>query len=120
MRIYNDFMIVKKVPLMGTTHEDVSITPLGWLVRSLSTAKSAHDCNHGTELDKLNMFFNRITIEEIVSPLGTISPILRESPLFIVIFLVLFAAGVYVQYIASKDFDFENIKLFERWSAANR
>ena len=66
------------------------------------------------------LFFNRITVEEIVSPLGTISPILRESPLFIVIFLVLFAAGVYVQYIASKDFDFENIKLFERWSAANR
>lgn len=66
------------------------------------------------------LFFNRITLDQITSPLGTISPILRDSPLYIVIFLVLLGAGIYVQYIASRDFDFENIKVFERWSAANR
>jgi hypothetical protein len=66
------------------------------------------------------LFFNRITLEQIVSPVGIIAPILRESPLYIILFLGLFGAGVYVQYLASRDFDFENIKLFERWSAANR
>ncbi|MGW8144033.1 MAG: TM7S3/TM198-like domain-containing protein [Anaerolineales bacterium] len=66
------------------------------------------------------LFFNRITLDQITSPLGTISPILRDSPLYIVIFLVLLGAGIYVQYLASRDFDFENIKVFERWSAANR
>lgn len=66
------------------------------------------------------LFFNRITVEQITSPLGTISPIIKDSPLFIVLFLALFGAGVYVQFIASRDFDFEKIKIFERWSAANR
>jgi hypothetical protein len=66
------------------------------------------------------LFFNRISVQQIVSPLGTISPILKESPLYIIFFLVLFGAGVYVQFIASRDFNFEDIKLFERWSAANR
>jgi hypothetical protein len=68
----------------------------------------------------LLLFFNRITVEQIVSPLGTISPILKESPLYIILFLALFGAGVYVQFLASRDFNFEDIKLFERWSAANR
>jgi hypothetical protein len=68
----------------------------------------------------LLLFFNRISVEQIVSPLGTISPILKESPLYIILFLALFGAGVYVQFLASRDFDFENIKIFERWSAANR
>jgi hypothetical protein len=64
------------------------------------------------------LFFNRISVEQIASPLGTFSPILSESPLCIVLLLVLFGAGVYVQYLASRDFDFENIKIFDRWSAA--
>ena len=68
----------------------------------------------------LLLFFNRITVEQIVSPLGTISPILKESSLYIILFVALFGAGVYVQFLASRDFDFENIKIFERWSAANR
>jgi hypothetical protein len=68
----------------------------------------------------LLLFFNRITVEQIVSPLGTISPILKDSPLFIILFLALFGAGVYVQFLASRDFNFEDIKIFERWSAANR
>ena len=66
------------------------------------------------------LFFNRVTVEQIVSPLGTVSPILTESPLYILLFVALFGAGVYIQFIASRDFDFENIKIFERWSAANR
>jgi hypothetical protein len=66
------------------------------------------------------LFFNRISVEQITSPLGTISPVLTESPLYIVLLLALFGAGVYVQYLASRDFDFENIKIFDRWSAANR
>lgn len=68
----------------------------------------------------LLLFFNRITVEQIVSPLGTISPILKDSPLYIILFLALFGAGLYVQFLASRDFNFEDIKLFERWSAANR
>jgi hypothetical protein len=68
----------------------------------------------------LLLFFNRISVEQIVSPLGTISPILKESPLYIILFLALFGVGVYFQFLASRDFDFDNIKLFERWSAANR
>lgn len=68
----------------------------------------------------LLLFFNRITLEQIASPVGIFGPIIRESPLYIILFFGLFGAGVYVQYLASRDFDFENIKLFERWSAANR
>jgi hypothetical protein len=68
----------------------------------------------------LLLFFNRISVEQIVSPLGTISPILKDSPLYIILFLALFGAGVYVQFLASRDFNFEDIKIFERWSAANR
>lgn len=68
----------------------------------------------------LLLFFNRITVEQIVSPLGTISPILKDSPLYIILFLALFGAGGYVQFLASRDFNFEDIKIFERWSAANR
>lgn len=68
----------------------------------------------------LLLFFNRITVEQLTSPLGTISPILRESPVYIILLIALFGAGVYVQYVASRDFNFEDIKLFERWSAANR
>jgi hypothetical protein len=66
------------------------------------------------------LFLNRISVEDIVSPLGTVAPILSESPLYIIIFLVLLGSGIYVQFIASRDFDFDNIKIFERWSAANR
>jgi hypothetical protein len=68
----------------------------------------------------LLVFFNRISVEQLASPLGTISPILRESPLYIILFVALFGAGVYIQFVASRDFNFEDIKLFERWSAANR
>jgi hypothetical protein len=68
----------------------------------------------------LLLFFGQVTVEQIVSPLGTVSPILKESPLYIILFLGLFGAGVYVQYLASRDFECENIKVFERWSAANR
>lgn len=66
------------------------------------------------------LFFNRISVEQITSPLGTFSPVLSESPLYIFLLLVLFGAGVYIQYLASGDFDFENIKIFDRWGAANR
>ena len=66
------------------------------------------------------LFLNRIELADIVSPLGTVSPILNDSPLYIIVFVVLFGAGVYVQYLASREFDFENIKVFERWSATNR
>ena len=66
------------------------------------------------------LFLNRVSVEDIVSPLGTVAPILSESPLYIIIFLVLLGSGIYVQFIASRDFDFDNIKIFERWSAANR
>lgn len=68
----------------------------------------------------LLVFFNRISVEQLASPLGTISPILKESPLYIILFIALFGAGVYIQFVASRDFNFEDIKLFERWSAANR
>lgn len=66
------------------------------------------------------LFLNRITVEQIVSPSGTISPILTDSPLYILLLVALFGAGVYVQFVASRNFDFEDIKIFERWSAANR
>lgn len=66
------------------------------------------------------LFLNRITVEQIVSPSGTISPILTDSPLYILLLVALFGAGVYVQFVASRNFDFEDIKVFERWNAANR
>ncbi len=68
----------------------------------------------------LLLFFNRISVEQIISPLGTVSPIIKDSPLYIILFVALFGIGVYVQFLASRDFEFENIKIFERWSAANR
>jgi hypothetical protein len=66
------------------------------------------------------LFFNRITLEEIMAPGGIFAPVFKSSPLYIILFLALFGAGVYVQWVASRDFNFEDIKLFERWSAANR
>ena len=66
------------------------------------------------------LFLNQVTLEQLTSPNGIISPIVSESPIYILLLVVLFGAGVYVQVIASRTFDFENIKLFERWSAANR
>ena len=45
---------------------------------------------------------------------------MTDLPLCILLFLVLLGAGVYVQFLASRDFDFENVKNFERWSAANQ
>lgn len=66
------------------------------------------------------LFFNQITLEQVTSPNGIISPIVSESPFYILLLVLLFGAGIYVQVIASRTFDFEKIKLFERWSAANR
>jgi len=66
------------------------------------------------------LFLNRVSVEDIVSPLGTIAPIMGDSTLYILLFVGLVGAGIYVQFLASRDFDFENIKIFERWSAANR
>jgi hypothetical protein len=66
------------------------------------------------------LFLNRVSVEDIVSPLGTIAPILGDSTLYILLFVGLVGAGIYVQFLASRDFDYENIKIFERWSAANR
>jgi len=66
------------------------------------------------------LFLNRVTVEQITSPSGTIAPVIQNPTLYILLFLGLVIAGIYVQFIASRDFDFENIKIFERWSAANR
>ena len=66
------------------------------------------------------LFLSRVSVEDIVSPVGTVAPILTESPLYILIFLALLVAGIYVQFIASRDFDFDNIKIFERWRPTNR
>lgn len=66
------------------------------------------------------LFLNRITVEEITAPGGIFAPVFKSSPLFIIIFLALFGAGVYIQWVASRDFNFEDIKLFERWSPTNR
>ena len=66
------------------------------------------------------LFLSRVSVEDIVSPVGTVAPILTESPLYILVFLALLVAGIYVQFIASRDFDFENIKIFERWRPTNR
>ena len=66
------------------------------------------------------LFLSRVSVEDIVSPVGTVAPILTESPLYILVFLALLVAGIYVQFIASRDFDFDNIKIFERWRPTNR
>ena len=66
------------------------------------------------------LFLSRVSVEDIVSPVGTVAPILTESPLYIITFLALLVAGIYVQFIASRDFDFDNIKIFERWRPTNR
>ena len=66
------------------------------------------------------LFLNRITIEELTSQQGIVYPVFNEAPVFWIIFLVLIGAGIYVQYFASRNFDFDNIKVFDRWSAANR
>jgi len=39
------------------------------------------------------LFLNRVSVEDIVSPLGMVAPILSESPLYIIIFLVLLGSG---------------------------
>jgi hypothetical protein len=66
------------------------------------------------------LFLGRVSVEDIVSPMGTVAPVLNNSSLYIILFVVLVGAGIYVQFLASRDFDFDNIKIFERWSAANR
>lgn len=66
------------------------------------------------------LLFSRITLDAITSPTGTFTPILTESYLYILVFLVLLGAGIYVQFRASRDFNFEDVKIFERWSASNR
>jgi hypothetical protein len=66
------------------------------------------------------LIFNQITLEQFTSPNGTISPIIRESPIYILLMVALFGAGIYIQVIASRNFNFEDIKIFERWSATNR
>jgi hypothetical protein len=66
------------------------------------------------------LFLGRVSVEDIVSPMGTVAPVLSNSTLYIILFVVLVGAGIYVQFLASRDFDFDNIKIFERWSAANR
>jgi len=66
------------------------------------------------------LIFNRVSLQEVVSPTGTFTPILAESPLYIIAFLVLLGVGIYVQFVASRDFDFENIKLLGRWTPTRR
>lgn len=66
------------------------------------------------------LFLNRITVAELTSQQGILYPVFSEAPVFWIISLVLIAAGIYVQYLASRNFDFENINVFERWSAAKR
>jgi hypothetical protein len=66
------------------------------------------------------LFLNRITVEQLTSQQGIVYPVISEAPLFWIISLVLIVAGIYVQFIASRDFDFDNIKIFDRWRAANR
>jgi hypothetical protein len=66
------------------------------------------------------LFLNRITVAELTSQQGIVYPVFNEAPVFWIISLVLIGAGIYVQYLASREFDFENINVFERWSAANR
>ncbi len=66
------------------------------------------------------LFLGRVSVEDIVSPMGTVAPILNNSSLYFMLFMVLVGAGIYVQFLASRDHDFDNIKIFERWSAAKR
>lgn len=62
----------------------------------------------------LLLFFNRIDTDQILGPTGIMAPILRDSPIFIILLLGLFGVGVYVQMIASRDYDFAGLKLFGR------
>jgi hypothetical protein len=63
------------------------------------------------------LFFNRITTDQILGPAGIIGPILKESPFFIVLMLVLIGGGIYIQMILSRDYDFAGLKLFGRKEA---
>lgn len=104
---------------LGTAGAAVWLTMRYKLVRYVLILMTAVLGTNAIMLSVL-LFLNRVSVEDIVSPVGTVAPILTESPLYILVFLALLVAGSYVQFIASRDFDFENIKIYERWSPTNR
>jgi hypothetical protein len=65
----------------------------------------------------LLMVFNQISPDQIFGPTGIIGPILKESPIYIILLLGLFGVGIYIQLLASRDYDFAGLKLFGRQDA---
>jgi uncharacterized membrane protein (DUF106 family) len=46
-------------------------------------------------------------VEQLTSENGILSPIVNESPFYLILLVLLFGVGIYAQVIASRTFDFE-------------